>query len=121
MATLALKESVNFLLLFFIILRVKINHFFNLTRGLNFGEYYIEFNAPTDPEFPLNNGDELNFLATVNPIDDDETAEDNKFILTQYVVNSFDPNDKICLQGTSISPEEVGEFVYYKIRFENTG
>src|SRR5690606_22012990 len=81
----------------------------------------LEFNAPTDPEFPLNNGDELNFLATVNPIDDDETAEDNKFTLTQYVVNSFDPNDKICLQGTSISPEEVGEFVYYKIRFENTG
>ncbi len=84
-------------------------------------QFELEFNEPTDPEFPLNNDDELTFEATINPIENDQTTEDNMFSLVQTVVNSFDPNDKICLQGTSISLEEVGEFVYYKIRFENTG
>jgi hypothetical protein len=36
MATLALKASVNFLLLFFIIIRVKINHYFQLNPWSEF-------------------------------------------------------------------------------------
>ena len=39
----------------------------------------------------------------------------------QTVVNSFDPNDKTCLEGDVITPEMVGDFVHYMIRFENTG
>ncbi|MEL6812744.1 MAG: T9SS type A sorting domain-containing protein [Bacteroidota bacterium] len=85
-------------------------------------EYDITFNinAPTsDP--PVNNGDILTFLAKVEPVSGDETPQDNEFILEQVVVGSFDPNDKTCLQGISITPEEVGDFVHYLIRFENTG
>ncbi|HOZ75249.1 MAG TPA: T9SS type A sorting domain-containing protein, partial [Flavobacterium sp.] len=37
------------------------------------------------------------------------------------VVNSFDPNDKTCLEGASITPEMAGKYVHYLIRFENTG
>ncbi|MBA5630490.1 T9SS type A sorting domain-containing protein [Moheibacter lacus] len=81
----------------------------------------FNFNTPTDPNFPLNNGDWISFNTTISPFDDDETENDNFYSLRQEVINSFDPNDKICLEGEIIAPEQVGEYVYYKIRFENTG
>jgi len=81
----------------------------------------INANTPTDPTFPLNNGDILDFIATINPVSGDETPEDNVFDLHQTVVNSYDPNDKTCLEGKTILPSEVGEYVTYMIRFENNG
>jgi len=51
----------------------------------------------------------------------DYNPADNTFIYHQTVVNSFDPNDKTCLEGTAITPEEVGKYVHYLIRFENNG
>lgn len=36
-------------------------------------------------------------------------------------MNSYDPNDKTCLQGETILPTMVGEYVQYRIRFENEG
>jgi hypothetical protein len=51
----------------------------------------------------------------------DETPNDNAHTLKQIVVNSYDPNDKTCLEGATITPDRVGEFVHYLIRFENTG
>lgn len=84
-------------------------------------EFNMEFNTPTNSEFPLNGDEELVFEAVINPLDTDQTPDDNSFSLTQIVVNSFDPNDKTCLQGESILVDEIGDYVYYKIRFENTG
>ncbi|OUR92340.1 hypothetical protein A9Q87_07610 [Flavobacteriales bacterium 34_180_T64] len=86
-------------------------------------EIYVSFNmnTPTDVNFPLNADDELDFTASILPNDSDETPEDNTFDLKQIVVNSFDPNDITCLEGARISPEDVGEFVHYMVRFENTG
>lgn len=81
----------------------------------------MSLNTPTDPDFPLNADDELGFTASVNPIDGDETISDNMFELKQVVVNSYDPNDKTCLEGETITPELVGDYVHYRIRFENTG
>lgn len=46
---------------------------------------------------------------------------DNHFELFQEVVNSFDPNDKTCLQGEYLLDTKLGEYVDYQIRFENTG
>lgn len=83
--------------------------------------YTLEMNTPTDTEYPLNEGDVLNFTATINPIELDETEPDNVFKLRQVVINSFDPNDKTCLEGEIISPDKVGDFVHYMIRFENLG
>jgi hypothetical protein len=37
------------------------------------------------------------------------------------IVNSHDPNDKICLQGPTVGIDKIGEYVHYCIRFENTG
>jgi uncharacterized repeat protein (TIGR01451 family) len=70
---------------------------------------------------PVNGGDILNFTASVNSSLTDETPGDNTFALNQTVVNSFDPNDKTCLEGNTITPEMVGKDVHYLIRFENTG
>ncbi len=41
--------------------------------------------------------------------------------MNQTVVNSFDPNDKTCLEGATIPPSAVGKYVHYMIRFENKG
>ena len=88
------------------------------TREISFS---MLLNTPTDPTFPLNGDDVLNYTATINPVDTDETPDSNTFALNQTVVNSFDPNDVKCLQGNTITPEQVGEYVHYRIRFENTG
>lgn len=84
-------------------------------------EFTMNINTPTDPTFPVNGNDVLDFTATINPIAGDETPDDNVFELHQTVVNSYDPNDKTCLEGATIAPSEVGEYVHYMIRFENTG
>lgn len=80
----------------------------------------LHINSPT--EMPaVNIGDLLNFNATINPISGDELPNDNVFALQQTVVGSFDPNDKTCLEGTTIPLEKNGDYLHYLIRFENTG
>lgn len=81
----------------------------------------VRFNLNTPTETPALNGDDtLSYSASISDISD-ENLSDNQFELNQIVVNSFDPNDKACLEGTVITSAMVGEFVHYKIRFENTG
>ena len=85
-------------------------------------EITLTLNANSPQEIPpVNGGDILNFTALINSSLADETPGDNTFALNQTVVNSFDPNDKTCLQGNTITPEMVGKDVHYLIRFENTG
>lgn len=79
----------------------------------------LNLNSPTETP-ALNSGDLLNYTASVNG-QLDETPNDNIAILNQIVVNSYDPNDKTCLEGTTITPSMVGEYVHYLIRFENNG
>ncbi|WP_430411394.1 DUF7619 domain-containing protein [Kordia sp.] len=78
-------------------------------------------NTPTDATFPVNGDDILPFVATINPVNGDEIPDDNVFELNQIVVNSFDPNDIRCLEGNEIAEAQVGKYVHYLIRFENTG
>ncbi|KFF18866.1 T9SS type A sorting domain-containing protein [Chryseobacterium sp. JM1] len=79
----------------------------------------FEMNTPTDTP-PLHNGDILHYTAQINGAPDD-TPADNTFNLNQTVVNSQDPNDKTCLEGTMIAQTQVGDYVHYLIRFENKG
>lgn len=69
----------------------------------------------------VNAGDQLDFMAVINPIPNDDIPIDNSSTLKQIVVNSLDPNDKTCLEGTTVSTTMIGEYVHYLIRFENTG
>ncbi|MEK8179941.1 T9SS type A sorting domain-containing protein [Flavobacterium buctense] len=80
----------------------------------------LNINAPTETP-AVNAGDQLDFVATITPIDIDEIPIDNIVSLKQIVVNSLDPNDKTCLEGTTVSTTMIGEYVHYLIRFENTG
>ena len=82
----------------------------------------INLNVNSPMEIPaVNIGNILSFSATINPNANDETVIDNTFNLNQTVVGSYDPNDKTCLEGNTITPEMVGKYVHYLIRFENTG
>ncbi len=81
----------------------------------------FNLNTSTDPDFPLILGDALNYEVTISPVVDDETPNNNDFGFKHVVVNSFDPNDIRCLEGESILPERVGDYVHYLIRFENLG
>ncbi len=84
-------------------------------------EVTVVLNVNSPGETPaVNNGDILNYNATIGGATD-ETPVDNTAVLAQGVVNSFDPNDKTCLEGTIITPSMVGNYVHYVIRFENDG
>lgn len=74
------------------------------------------FTPPT-----VNVSEKLTYTAKLNPVSGDLTEYDNSFSLVQTVVGSFDPNDKVCLDGDVITPNLIGKYVTYKIRFENTG
>ncbi|WP_284653750.1 DUF7619 domain-containing protein [Flavobacterium terrisoli] len=79
----------------------------------------LNLNSPLETP-PVNAGNWLLFDATAAGATD-ETPNDNASTLTQTVVNSFDPNDKTCIEGTWLPIHRVGEYVHYVIRFENTG
>lgn len=85
-------------------------------------EYNVAFNLNTPVAVPpLNSDDILTFTSTIQGSGVDETPENNTFVLRQTVLNSFDPNDKTCLEGNTLDPSMAGKYVHYLIRFENTG
>jgi Leucine-rich repeat (LRR) protein len=86
------------------------------------GEIYVTFNINTPTETPaVNGGDILTFTTSLISSNIDEILEDNTFNLAQIVVNAFDPNDKTCLEGETLSLDKIGDYIHYMIRFENTG
>ncbi|AWI26522.1 DUF7619 domain-containing protein [Flavobacterium pallidum] len=87
--------------------------------GIKEFEFAFTLNTPLDTP-PLNLDDVILFTATAN-LTADEMPADNVATLNQTVFNAIDPNDKTCLEGDTITPQMVGEYVHYKIRFENTG
>jgi hypothetical protein len=82
----------------------------------------LVFNVNSPTETPaVNIGDQLNYTATITPLTNDEFLNDNYSSLKQIVVGSYDPNDKTCVEGTTVGPDMIGQYVHYVIRFENTG
>ncbi len=80
------------------------------------------FNLNSPMETPaLNSGDVLSYNVSFSGVLTDYTPFDNTFSLNQNVVNSYDPNDKTCLQGNTVGSEKIGDYVHYLIRFENNG
>jgi len=81
----------------------------------------VTFNLNSPMEIPpLNAGDVLNFTTSIAENGATQSFSNNH-LLNQTVVNSFDPNDKICLEGQNLSNDFIGNYVSYRIRFENTG
>ena len=79
----------------------------------------FNLNAPTETP-PLNGNDVLEFTSSIGENGASQPFS-NLHLLHQTVVNSFDPNDKVCLEGALLNETYVGGFVTYQIRFENTG
>ncbi|MFT3795361.1 leucine-rich repeat domain-containing protein [Flavobacterium sp.] len=81
----------------------------------------LNLNGPM--EIPaVNLGDVVDIGAVVTAPDvTDALPEDNTALLHQTVVGSFDPNDKHCLEGTTVNPSQIGQYLHYVINFENTG
>ncbi len=80
----------------------------------------MNINSPVETP-PVVGGTILHYVASIVGSLPDETPDDMHANLNQIVVNSFDPNDKTCLEGNTIAPDMVGKYVHYLIRFENSG
>ena len=80
----------------------------------------LNLNGPTETP-AVNINDTLYSNASISPTAGDENEEDNFFSLQQVVIGSYDPNDKTCLEGETISPSQVGDYLHYLIRFQNSG
>ena len=87
------------------------------TREISFT---MNVNSPMETPAVIN-GAILGYTATISSVAIDETPTDNTFTFNQTVVGSYDPNDKTCLEGSVITPNLIGQYVHYTIRFENTG
>jgi len=85
-------------------------------------EIVITLNVNSPTEIPaVNNGDALVFTAVIDPATGDDVPSDNTFTYHQTVVNSFDPNDKVCVEGDLVNPNQIGGYLHYIINFENSG
>ncbi|MFT3795669.1 T9SS type A sorting domain-containing protein [Flavobacterium sp.] len=98
---------------------------FNFTNIMPFESREIivtlRTNTPSETP-PVNAGDVLNFVAQVVATPGlDESPLDNICNLAQEVVNAFDPNEKICLEGEYVNVSEIGKYLHYNINFENVG
>lgn len=82
-------------------------------------EIFVRFDIFPPPT--VNDNDLINLQATVNPITNDVSPNNNTFAFNNLVVNSYDPNDKTVLEGDMILVENLGEYLNYVIRFQNTG
>lgn len=80
----------------------------------------LNVNSPVENP-PVNLGDILGYTAQITNNEGEETPSDNTFHVNQGVTNSYDPNDKTCLEGSNVLPENIGKFLHYNINFENTG
>jgi Secretion system C-terminal sorting domain len=85
-------------------------------------EILLTLNVNSPQETPaVNIGNALDLVATITPLTEDETPIDNTFALKQTVVGSYDPNDITCLEGATVNPDKIGDYLHYNINFENTG
>ncbi|SHE76877.1 DUF7619 domain-containing protein [Chryseobacterium takakiae] len=84
-------------------------------------EVTFNIHPPTHPTNPANAGDQLNFVASLGVVPGDINPADNTFNYQQTVINSFDPNDIVCLQGNTIPAVMIGNYLHYVVNFENLG
>lgn len=81
--------------------------------------YNLSFNVATPPT--ANAGDILNFTSEVTTSVTDVNLGNNTFMFSQTVVNSYDPNDIMVLEGAYISEAQADGYLNYIVRFQNTG
>ena len=81
----------------------------------------VTMQVPTIPTITL--GDLLTNSATITPLTGDVVPANNSASVTQIIIGSYDPNDKMESHGEQIlfSSFTANDYLTYTIRFENTG
>ena len=81
----------------------------------------VSMQVPPIPVVSL--GQLLTNNATIIPLVGDVVPENNSSTLSEIVIGSYDPNDKMESHGDKIvtSSFATTDYLYYTIRFENTG
>ena len=84
-------------------------------------EITITMQVPPIPTVAI--GQLLTNTASIVPLTDDVVITNNTSSLTQAVIAAYDPNDKMESHGEKIlfSSFNANDYLYYTIRFENTG
>jgi len=78
-------------------------------------------NTPQDIP-PIDQGSVISFNSTgIVDLFIDDDLSDNSSKVELSVVNSYDPNDKICTNGIILPQSIIGSYANYLIRFENNG
>ncbi len=81
----------------------------------------VTMQVPTIPT--INAGQFLTNTASIVPLTGDIVPENNTSTSSEMVINAYDPNDKMESHGDRIlhSTFTSNDYLYYTIRFENTG
>ena len=66
-------------------------------------------------------GEMLPVSASVSTGLTDSNPANNSHSSSQPVVNSYDPNDKVVVEGSSIGQAQAGDYLNYIVRFQNAG
>ncbi len=84
-------------------------------------EIHLEMSVPNIPT--VNLGDVLTNSATITSTVTDVDLLNNSSSLSQIVIGSYDPNDKMEAHGENININSftTDDYLYYTIRFQNTG
>ena len=83
--------------------------------------FEVAMQVPVIPT--VNLGDILSNDASITPIANDLTPNNNVISSNQVIIGSYDPNDKMESRGPTINLQEFtnDDYFYYTVRFQNTG
>jgi uncharacterized repeat protein (TIGR01451 family) len=73
------------------------------------------------PPPTVSSGTQIYLTSSISPVSGDAVPSNNTFSFNHIVVNSYDPNDKTVLQGDTILTQNLGNYLNYVVRFQNTG
>lgn len=100
----------------------NLNWTFTNLSPLEIRTILVTLNLNTTTETPsVNVGQVIAYTVSITSSNTDEFPNDNTNNLNQIVVNTSETNDKVCVEGSTISPSQVGGYVHYIIRFKNNG
>ena len=96
---------------------------YDYTNLLPFESRTITFDMPTPVPPTISLGQLLTNSVSITPTANDVILSNNSSVSSQAVVFSYDPNDKTESHGDKIMIGDftANDYLYYTIRFENTG
>lgn len=85
-------------------------------------EIIMTLNVNSTTESPaVNVNDILPFNASAVIPATDSNPADNNFTLNQVVEGAYSQNDIVCIQGETVPPDAIGDYLHYVVNFNNTG